>query len=71
MIAEFVEYALHKLAVSDGFFEQDENKQPDQFSLVITFYQLREELIRMGKSYSYEQIKDAISVLAGLRYELS
>ena len=24
----------------------------------------------MGKNYSYEQIKDAVSVLAGLRYEL-
>jgi hypothetical protein len=24
----------------------------------------------MGKNYSYEQIKDAISILAGLRYEL-
>ncbi len=71
VIAEFVEYALHKLAVSDGFFNLDDNEQPDQFSLVTTFYRLREELVRMGKKYSYEQIKDAISILAGLRYELS
>jgi hypothetical protein len=60
---------LHKLAVSDGLFTADENK-PDSFSLVTTFYAVREELKRMGKHYSYEQIKDAISILAGLRYEL-
>jgi hypothetical protein len=69
VIAEFVEYALHKLAISDGLFTADENK-PDSFSLVTTFYAIREELKRMGKNYSYEQIKDAVSILAGLRYEL-
>lgn len=69
VIAEFVEYALHKLAISDGLFTSDDNK-PDSFSLVTTFYAIREELKRMGKHYSYEQIKDAISILAGLRYEL-
>ena len=69
VIAEFVEYALHKLAISDGLFTADENK-PDSFSLVTTFYAIREELKCMGKNYSYEQIKDAVSILASLRYEL-
>ena len=70
VIAEFVEYALHKLAISDGLFMADEQSKPDNFSLVTTFYAIREELKRMGKHYSYEQIKDAVSILAGLRYEL-
>lgn len=70
VIAEFVEYALHKLASADGFFSKDENENPDSFSLVTTYYGIREELKRMGKNYSYEQIKDGVSILAGLRYEL-
>lgn len=71
VIAEFVEYALHKLAVSTGFFSADENNQIEDFNLVTTYYAIREELKRMGKAYSYEQIKDAISILAWLRYELT
>lgn len=71
MIAEFVEHALHKLSITDGFFLNDDSVKTDNFGLITTFYKVREELKRMGKSYSYEQIKDGISILAGLRYELS
>ena len=71
MIAEFVEHALHKLSIADGFFLNDDNVKTDNFGLITTFYKVREELKRMGKNYSYEQIKDGISILAGLRYELS
>jgi len=70
VVSEFVEYAIHKLAVTNWFFTSDEDTKTDNFSLVTTYYGIREELKRMGKTYSYEQIKDAISILAGLRYEL-
>ena len=70
VVAEFVEYALHKLAISGGMFTATEDSKTDSFSLVTTYYGIREELKRMGKNYSYEQIKDAIAILAGLRYEL-
>ena len=70
VVSEFVEYAIHKLAVTNWFFTSDEDTKTDNFSLVTTYYGIREELRRMGKTYSYEQIKDAISILAGLRYEL-
>ena len=71
VITEFVEYAIHKLAISDGFFTEDDRDKPDSFSLITTYYGIRQELKRMGKHYSYEQIKDGIAILAGLRYELS
>lgn len=71
VIAEFVEHALHKLSIADGFFLNDDSVKTDNFGLITTFYKVREELKRMGKSYSYEQIKDGVSILAGLRYELS
>lgn len=71
VISEFVEHALHKLSIADGFFLNDDSVKTDNFWLITTFYKVREELKRMGKSYSYEQIKDGVSILAGLRYELS
>ena len=71
VIAEFVEHALHKLSIADGFFLNDDSVKTDNFGLITTFYKIREELKRMGKNYSYEQIKDGVSILAGLRYEPS
>ena len=71
VIAEFVEYALHKLSISEGFFINDEQINTEEFGLITTFYRIKEELKSMGKNYSYEQIKDGISILAWLRYQLS
>jgi len=58
VIAEFVEYALHKLSISEGFFLNDEQVKTEEFGLITTFYRIREELKNMGKNYSYNQIKD-------------
>lgn len=71
VIAEFVEHALHKLSITEGFFLNNDQVTTDDFGLVTTLYKVREELKRMGKSYSYQQIREGISILAGLRYELS
>ena len=71
VVAEFVEHALHKLSISEGFFLNNDDVQTDHFWLITTFYKIREELKSMGKSYSYNQIKDGISILAWLRYQLS
>ena len=71
VIAEFVEHALHKLSITDGFFLNNSKVKTDKFWLIATYYKVREELKRMGKHYSYDQIKEWISILAGLRYELS
>lgn len=38
VVAEFVEYAMHKLAATDGFFSADEKQNPESFSLVTTYY---------------------------------
>jgi len=62
---------LHKLAIADGFFLNDREVKTESFGLITTYYRIREELIVMGKHYSYEQIRDGIAILAGLRYELS
>lgn len=69
-VAEFVEYALHKLSISEGFFLPD-SLRDKEFALITTFYKIRTELKKMWKTYSYEQIKDWISILAWLRYQLS
>lgn len=71
VITEFVEHALHKLSVTVGFFLNNKEIKKDDIWLITTFYRVREELKRMGKNYSYEQIREWISILAGLRYELS
>lgn len=71
VVAEFVEHALHKLSISGWFFLNDKDVQTDQFGLITTYYQIREELKSMGKHYSYQQIREGISILAWLRYELS
>ena len=71
VVAEFVEHALHKLSITEGFFLNDATVKTDQFGLITTFYKIREELNSMGKHYSYQQIKEGISILAWLRYELS
>ena len=71
VIADFVEHALHKLSISDGFFLNNNSVNTDEFGLITTFYQVREELRRMWKKYSYAQIKEWISILAGLRYEMT
>ncbi len=71
MRAEFIEHALHKIAVADGFFMNDEQVQTDDFGMITTYYQIKEELKRMGKHYSYEKIKEGMAILAGLRYEIS
>lgn len=71
VIAEFIEHALHKLSVADGFFTSDGASKPDHFGLITTYYKIREELKLRWKSYSYEQIREGVSILAGLRYELS
>lgn len=70
VVAEFIENALQKLAVSDGFFHNNHEHDRERFSLITTYYQVREELKRVGKHYSYDQIRDGIAILAGLRYEL-
>ena len=69
-IAEFVEYALHKLSIAEWFFLPD-SLRDKEFALITTFYKIRTELKKMWKTYSYEQIKDWISILAWLRYQLS
>lgn len=71
IVADFIEHALHKLSISGGFFLNDKQSDSRDFGLITTYYQVREELKRMWKTYSYDQIKDGISILAGLRYELS
>lgn len=47
IIADFVEHALHKLSISDGFFLNNNCVNTDEFGLITTFYQVREELRRM------------------------
>ena len=64
VIAEFVELALHKLSVADGFFLNTTEVQTDQFGLITTYYKIRQELKEMGKHYSYQQVKDGIAILA-------
>lgn len=64
VIAEFIEHALHKLSLADGFFTSDSESKPDSFSLITTYYKIREELKRMGKNYSYSQIREGIAILA-------
>lgn len=71
VIAEFIEHALHKLSITDGFFLNNEKVTTDDFGFITTLYQVREELKRMGKTYSYEQIKEWLHILAGLRYEIT
>ena len=71
IIADFVEHALHKLSIADGFFLNNNSVNTDEFGLITTFYQVREELKRMWKNYNYAQIKEGISILAGLRYEMT
>lgn len=71
VIADFIEQALHKLSIEEWFFLKKDNVKTEEFGLITTFYKIRDELKRIGKNYSYEQIKDGISILAWLRYELS
>ena len=71
VIAEFIELALHKLSIADGFFVNSDTVKTEDFGLITTFYQLREELKSMGKNYSYDQIRDGITILSWLRYKLS
>ena len=71
VITDFIEHALHKLSVSDGFFLQNDDESPNEYALIVSYYQIREELKRMGKNYSYEQIREGVHILAGLRYEIS
>jgi len=47
IIADFVEHALHKLSIADGFFLNNNSVKTDEFGLITTFYQVREELRRM------------------------
>lgn len=71
VVAEFIEHALHKLSIADGFFLNNDKITTDEFWMITTHYQIREELKRMGKTYSYEQIKEWLAILAGLRYEIT
>ncbi|MDC0947960.1 hypothetical protein OAS86_01275 [Gammaproteobacteria bacterium] len=71
VIAEFIEHALHKLSISGGFFVNNANDRAEEFGLITTFYQIREELKSMGKTYSYDQIREGVNILAGLRNQLS
>ena len=64
VIAEFIELALHKLSIADGFFVNSDTVKTEDFGLITTFYQLREELKSMGKNYSYDQIRDGITILS-------
>lgn len=64
VVAEFVEHALHKLSITGGFFVNSKDVQTDQFGLITTFYQIREELKAMGKHYSFQQIREGVSILA-------
>jgi hypothetical protein len=64
VIAEFVEHALHKLSIAEGFFLNDDKVTTDDFGLITTYYKIREELKRMGKHYSYQQIREGVSILA-------
>lgn len=71
VVAEFIEHALHKLSIADGFFLNSDKITTDDFGMITTHYQIREELKRMGKTYSDEQIKEWLAILAWLRYEVS
>jgi hypothetical protein len=64
VVADFIEQALHKLSIEEGFFLKKDNVKTEEFGLITTFYKIRDELKRIGKNYSYEQIKDGISILA-------
>ena len=71
LLAEIVEEALHKLSVEEWFFLKQDDVKTEEFGLITTFYKIRQQLKRAWKNYSYEQIRQWISILAGLRYELS
>ena len=69
---ELVEFVIFKLAVQSGCFTYDTDSEPksDNFTLFTTLYQIHEELKNHGraepksKTYSYDQIKEALEVLA-------
>ncbi len=68
LCAYFIEHALHKLSITGGFFLNNKQADSDDFGLIVTFYQIKEELKRMGKIYSYDQIREEVSILAGFNY---
>ncbi len=55
---EFIEEALRKLACSDKNRMLD-----DLFSIVVSFYEIQQELKSMGHSYSYPQIKEGLLIM--------
>ena len=65
-------YCIHQIFVNPDNTRLEEGEvKGERFGLITTYYRIREELARMGKRYSYEQIREGVSILAGLRYELS
>ena len=76
---ELVEFVIFKLAVLSGCFtqEQDNQSKSDNFTLFTTLYQIHEELKQHGsaepksKTYSYDQIREALEVLAKTTVHLS
>ncbi len=76
---EIIEFVLLKLATRDSFLNENE-KDADKrtsFTLKTTLYQIRKELEHIettrGKSrtYSYQQIRDSLFVLAKTNMEIS
>jgi len=73
-----LELVLMKLAIDKGYFTEsaDGPKAPDSFVLFTSIHQISEELKRRGaarqksKSYSYEQIREGLQVLAKTKIHL-
>ena len=76
---EVLELVLTKLAMDKGYFTDagDGRASSDSFVLFTTMYQIAEELKRRGragtktKSYSYEQIREGLEVLAKAKMHLT
>ena len=76
---ELVEFVIYKLAMEGGYFTRDGDGQSttDSFTLFTTLYQIHEELKLHGragdksKTYSYDQIREALEVLAKTTIHLS
>ena len=68
---EVVEEALRKICVEGyGRMMKDFNEDRGEAGVIYTLYMLRQELKRNGHSYSQQEIKDAIEILASTIVEL-
>ena len=69
---EIVEFVIYKLALEQGYFYNagGRNDETDNFVLFTSLYAIHEQLKQRGadrvkgKSYSYDQIREALLVLS-------